>query len=454
MALTQVKTLGIAADAVTGAKVADDQIDSEHYIAASIDHEHLANDAVDADILADNSVGLAAMAHGTDGNLITFDASGAPAYVATGNDGQVLTSTGSGSPPAFEAIPASGAPNNLIINGAMNVAQRGTSSTINAYLIDRFKVDTGGHDEAPTQSQHTLTSSDTGPWAEGFRRSLHVENGNQTGGAGATDFVQILYRPEGQDINRSGWNFTDPNSKVTISYWVKSSVAQNFYGFIEAGSPTRIFGWETGSLTANTWTKVTAVIPGYASLAVPDTNAAAFTIAFIPFYGTGYTHASNRTVGSWYEAYNYIPDMTSTWWTTNDATFEITGVQLEVGSTASNFEHRSYGEELQRCLRYCQRHEGGNGSRVAIGVIGTSTTGYASFPTKVPMRTTPSISVTEAGKIVKEGSAWYDLTSLTIGTSTNDVAVLTCVVSGGHGMSALDPFTMGDYTDFTLNAEF
>ena len=118
----EVKTADIAADAVTGAKIADDAIDSEHYTNASIDHAHLANDCVDGDNLADNAVDsehytdgsidtahiaddqitLAKMASGTDGVIITYDASGNPVHVGPGTDGQVLTSTGAGSPPAFE----------------------------------------------------------------------------------------------------------------------------------------------------------------------------------------------------------------------------------------------------------------------------------------------------------------------------------------------------------------
>ena len=105
----EVKTADIAADAVTGAKIADDQIDSEHYVDGSIDHQHLADDAVDGDIIADNAVGLAHMAGGTDGVIITYDASGDPVHVGPGSDGQVLTSTGAGSPPAFENLPTSGA---------------------------------------------------------------------------------------------------------------------------------------------------------------------------------------------------------------------------------------------------------------------------------------------------------------------------------------------------------
>ena len=111
---------------IDNAHIADDAIDSEHYAAGSIDTAHIANDqitaaliadnAIDSDMyvdgsidtahIADNQITLAKMAGGTDGNLITYDASGDPAYVATGSDGQVLTSTGAGSPPAFETVAA------------------------------------------------------------------------------------------------------------------------------------------------------------------------------------------------------------------------------------------------------------------------------------------------------------------------------------------------------------
>ena len=103
-----VKVGSVGADSVTGASIADDAIDSEHYTNASIDNAHLADDAVGTDEIADNAVTLAKMAGGTDGNIISFDASGDPVAIATGSDGEVLTSTGAGSPPAFEAVSSGG----------------------------------------------------------------------------------------------------------------------------------------------------------------------------------------------------------------------------------------------------------------------------------------------------------------------------------------------------------
>ena len=111
----------------------------------------------------------------------------------------------------------------------MTVAQRGTSSTSNGHqTVDRYNMNSSGHDEAPTQSQADVASG-TSPYAEGFRKSLKITNGNQTSGAGAADRLRILYIIEAQDMANSGWNYTDSNSKVTLSFWIKSSVAQNFY---------------------------------------------------------------------------------------------------------------------------------------------------------------------------------------------------------------------------------
>ena len=90
----EVKTADLAADAVDGTKIADDSINSEHYVAASIDHEHLADDCVDGDNIADNSVGLAAMAGIVRGKIIYGDSSGNPAYLTVGSADQVLKSDG------------------------------------------------------------------------------------------------------------------------------------------------------------------------------------------------------------------------------------------------------------------------------------------------------------------------------------------------------------------------
>ena len=121
---------------------------------------------------------------------------------------------------------------NIIVNGAMQVAQRGTSSTSTGYqTVDRFSPYHGGTDEAPTYAQVDVASGTT-PYTSGFRKSLKVTNGNQTSGAGAGDLIQLSTDLEGQDIAKSGWNYNSTSSFIVLSFYVKSSVAQNFFGYL------------------------------------------------------------------------------------------------------------------------------------------------------------------------------------------------------------------------------
>ena len=244
---------------------------------------------------------------------------------------------------------------NLVVNGACLIAQRGVSSTSTGYqTVDRFKFETGGTDEAPTQAQVDVASGTT-PFTAGFRKALKITNGNQTGGAGAGDRIIINYFIEAQDIANSGWNYTDPNSFITLSFYVKSSVAQTFYVRFESKDGTRSsYPLSTGSLSADTWTKVTHSVPGHGSLLQFDNDTATgLQIEFTLYRGTNNT-SSSVTLNAWgaYVSAERIPDVTTTWFTTNDATFEITGVQLEVGSVATDFEHLSFADELRRCQRY------------------------------------------------------------------------------------------------------
>ena len=290
---------------------------------------------------------------------------------------------------------------NIIINGAMQVAQRGTSSTTNGdFAVDRFKHSFSGTDEAPTFAQVDVASGTT-PYTSGFRKSLKVTNGNQTSGAGAGDLIQLSTDLEGQDIAKSGWNYNSTSSFIVLSFYVKSSVAQNFFGYLNITvSPTRFFPFETGTLTADTWTKVTKIIPGSSSptLAFANDTASGLQIAWFPFFGTNFT-ASGVSLDTWTVANNSerIPDMTTTWYTTNDATFEITGVQLEVGSQATPFEHRSFGDELALCQRYCVAPSitAFEDSIVITGMSRGSTNKFFTMPLPGTMRSgTPSISIT------------------------------------------------------------
>ena len=197
---------------------------------------------------------------------------------------------------------------NLIINGSMICAQYGSSSTSGGYkTVDRFKNSRGGMDEAITQAQHALTSSDTGPWEKGFRYSYHLTNGNQTSGAGAADFCEIYQYIEDQNISQSGWDYTSSSSYLTISFWVKSSVAQKFYGFLytnqAAAGDCKMYSYvidngSGGNLAANTWTKITHKIPGDSSLTFNNDNTNGLAVGIFVFDGTDMT-TSGHSLNTW-----------------------------------------------------------------------------------------------------------------------------------------------------------
>ena len=215
---------------------------------------------------------------------------------------------------------------NLIINGAMQVAQRSTSTTAaNGYNhLDRFATISSGLNEVTTKSQADVTSG--GAYDSGFRKCLKIQNGNQTGGAGAADYISIRYRIEAQDVAQSGWNYTSTSSFITLSFWVKSSVAQNFYGrLLTNDGSIHSYPFETGSLTADTWTKVTKTIPGNSNLTINNDNGVGLQLHITQFWGTNYTDNS-VTLNQWgaHDGTQRVPDYTTTWFTTNDATFELT----------------------------------------------------------------------------------------------------------------------------------
>ena len=298
-----------------------------------------------------------------------------------------------------------GSSKNLIINGAMQVAQRGTTSTSEGYhTVDRWYNAVNGEDEAATQAQIALTSSDTGPWAKGFRNAYQITNGNQTGGAGAADYSVFVQRLEAQNLTSSGWDYTSASSYISISFWVKSSVAQNFYGrFQTVDGTVQNYTFETGALSANTWTKVTKKIPGNANITIDNNNDKGLELTFVQFYGTDRT--GTRPLDAWaaYASATRTPDMTSTWWTTNDATFAVTGVQLEVGDVATDFEHRSYDDELARCHRYFVRFPGPTGGALHSGIgagYNASTSEavvFVNYP--VSMRAAPTATISSTSHL-------------------------------------------------------
>jgi hypothetical protein len=285
---------------------------------------------------------------------------------------------------------------NIIINGAMQVAQRGTSSTnSNTFAtVDRINSRVNGEDNSITQSQVDVASGTT-PYSLGFRKAFRYTNADQSSGAGGSVYLFAFHPIEAQNIIASGWDYTSSSSYITVSFWIKSSVSQNFYGYLRTldGTSQR-HAYETGILTADTWTKVEKTFSGNSNITVNNDTGTGLSWYIAPFFGTGYTD-STVSLTSWetYSTSTRTPDGTSTWWTTDGATFEITGLQLEVGEQATPFEHRSFGEELALCQRYFQSHF----VPKSVGVFHATNEFLSNVYFPTTMRATPTFTANSFG---------------------------------------------------------
>tara|TARA_R100000278_G_scaffold79268_2_gene61396 strand:+ start:648 stop:2228 length:1581 start_codon:yes stop_codon:yes gene_type:complete len=283
---------------------------------------------------------------------------------------------------------------NLMINGAMLVAQRGAgpNEALGYGTVDRFEVEYSNVDQDPSQAQVDVASG-TPAFQAGFRKAYKIINGNQTNNAGAGDQLYFRTTLEARDIACSGWDYTSTSSYITLSFWIKSSVAQNFYGYIRTHDGTNYhYPFETGSLTQNTWTKVTKTIPGNANLQFDNDIDKGLQITWLGYFGTNQT-SSNATLNTWRatgSGNDYTPDNTVTWYETDDATLELTGVQLEVGSVATDFEHKQYNQDLTLCQRYYYTPlDGTANAPIGSGTYSYGVRAIVHFP--VQMRTGPSI---------------------------------------------------------------
>ena len=237
---------------------------------------------------------------------------------------------------------------NLVINGAMQVAQRGTSATNpgGGYAtLDRFRIsqNSGGI------GNHTQTQSTDVPSGKGFSHSLKLTNTNvKTVGANVTAFIEQKF--EGQDLQQLKYGTSSAES-VTLSFYVRSSVTGTFCCHLFQKGNDRAHVKEYTISSANTFEKKTLTFTGDTANSLANDNSEELCVSWVLAAGS----SAHISADSWTDATSSKGWSTSNqvnWVTTNNATFYITGIQLEVGEQATPFEHRSYADELARCQRY------------------------------------------------------------------------------------------------------
>ena len=317
-------------------------------------------------------------------------------HESTANGGIQLDSSGHVTVDG-QQMPTAGALSNrnLVIGGAMNIAQRGTSTTVAAadgdtFLVDRFFVLIDGT-AAATYSQSTEAPAD-------FSRSIKLDV-TTADTLNTNDQLKLEHRVEGYNSAFLNWGTSDAK-KVTLSFWIKSNLTGNTQvAFVNNGNNRNYVATFTID-SANTWEQKTLTVPGDTAGTWETGNGIGIRLRWGSFGPTYQTSSVDQWVANSTQL-NSRSDSPINFASSTDNELYITGVQLEVGEKATPFEHRSYSDELARCQRYFLDPAGVSGDasgtdfiQFNLGQTGTGSNEYivpVSFP--VTMRVAPTVTV-------------------------------------------------------------
>jgi len=283
---------------------------------------------------------------------------------------------------------------NIVINGAMQVSQRGTSFTgvgdgDNAYFLDRFQFLESG----TPNGVFTITQASDGP--AGFANSMKVDCTTAETAVAANERIFIQQKIEGQNLQHLKKG-TSSAEKVTLSFHVKSNLTGTAVVQFYDTDNSRTIAQSYTIDSANTWEKKTITFDGDTTGAFVNDNNVSVRLEFYLQAGSNFTSGTLPTTWQSFLEANSAVGQTINVASSTDNNFYLTGVQLEVGSVATPFEHRSFGEELALCQRYYFQKINGNSQPVGIGsyISSGQIRTYIDFP--VEMRADPSI-VTSSG---------------------------------------------------------
>jgi hypothetical protein len=332
---------------------------------------------------------------------------------------------------------------NLVTNGAMTIAQRGTSAVAaasgNYPSIDRIKC------YESTDGAFTLEQSTTVPSGQGFSNSAKFVVTTADTSLAAGQYAQATQVIEAQNLQHLNYG-TSSAKTLTLSFWCRSSKTGTYcITIVKEDSTATHYVKEFSISSADTWEKKTITIEPDSNItaaagAIANDNGAGLYVYWNFAQGSTYTGATDNT---WSTNTNHFATTNQVNWmdsTSND--FYLTGVQMEIGSTATDFEHRSYGDELARCQRYYYKADmNGVGSSWHPNSL-SSGTGYLIEKVYYPvaMRANPTGTTTATSGSTFSGSAPYiSVTTTTFAAARYDVTA----TSGGYA----------SITSFILDAE-
>jgi hypothetical protein len=282
---------------------------------------------------------------------------------------------------------------NIIINGGMQVAQRGTSSTglggsSGIYpTLDRVKIGVGNTDGRFTMSQSAVTD------LEGFSNALKIDCTTADTSVAANEFLILQLPIEGFDAQQLKATSTTTRA-FTLSFYAKSNASRAISSEVNFTNGTNRSASKLHTI-GTSWARYTFTIPAASSTQVDNDNSHELSINFWLHAGTTY---SSGTMSASLESItnaNRAAGIGSIFAST-DNEIEITGIQLEVGSVATPFEHRSIGDELLLCQRYFS-HSGDPVNNSFVHHCYNTTDAYGNFRFPVSMRTSPTVTLAATG---------------------------------------------------------
>jgi ribosomal protein L27 len=285
---------------------------------------------------------------------------------------------------------------NKIINGSMIVSQRGTSfaAANNIFTLDRFRIN-GSHDGAVT-----VTQSSTSP--DGFAKSLKIDVTTADTSIASGQYLQINNRVEAQDLQDLAFG-TSAAKTITVSFYVRSNLTGTYTFAIQQADNSGKQVTQTYTInSANTWERKTFTFAGDTSGVINDDNGTGFQIYWNLAIGSQYTTGTSRAVWTANADADFAAGHTANLLSSTSNEFYLTGIQLEVSSVVTEYDHRSFGQELALCQRYFYLHCQGNNQSIGNGTFYIAGQVFCPVHFPVEMRTTPT------GEIASDGSGyWY-----------------------------------------------
>ena len=320
---------------------------------------------------------------------------------------------------------------NLIINGAMQVAQRGTSAVAagaGTYpSIDRFKA------WESTDGAYTVEQSTTAP--AGFTTSLKAQVTTADASLAGNQYAQISQQIEAQNLQHLEYG-TSGAKTLILSFHVRSSKTGSYSITIYKNDSTEYLFSKSYTIdSADTWEKKTITITPDSNIkasggAIANDNGIGFYVFWNLAGGTDFDDATDNAWSS--NTSHYHTSSQVNWMDNTSNNFYLTGVQLEIGDSASDFEHRSFGDELARCQRYYQRIQS-NGTYDCLldGMHHVTTQFYCLHTFPVQMRAEPTMAGSGTFSVLSNGG---DRTpdSLILNRATKEVIQTYCALSGGN----------------------